>query len=82
MHTPPPKRPAEKIRKQYVNQEYPEVLLRFEDGHEIRIPRGHGKSFDAYPGEMVKVLAIYDYTSSERVLVCSMRSDELPDGKP
>jgi hypothetical protein len=25
----------EKLRKQYVNTEYPNVVLRFEDGHEI-----------------------------------------------
>lgn len=82
MHGPPPKRPAEKVRKHYVNEEYPEVLLRFEDGHEIRIPRGSGKSFDTYKGEKIKVMAIYDNTSSERVLVESIRSDEMPDGEP
>ena len=82
MHGTPPKRPAGKIRKQYVNSEYPEVLLRFEDGHEIRIAKGQGKSFDAYPGETIKVLAIYDHTSAERVLVGSPRADEMPDGEP
>lgn len=82
MHSPPPKRPAEKVRKHYVNEEYPEVLLRFEDGHEIRIPRGTGKSFDTYKGETIKVMAIHDHTSSERVLVGSMKSDEMPDGEP
>ena len=34
----PPK--AEKVRKQYANKEYPHVVLRFEDGHEIHIRQG------------------------------------------
>lgn len=82
MHGTPPKRPAEKVRKHYLNEQYPEVLLRFEDGHEIRIPRGSGKSFDTYKGEKIKVMAIYDNTSSERVLVESIKSDDMPDGEP
>jgi hypothetical protein len=39
-----------RIRKQYVNSDYPLVLLRFEDGHEIKVYKGTGKEFDAYPG--------------------------------
>ena len=29
-----------KLRKAYVNLNYPFVVLRFEDGHEIRIAKG------------------------------------------
>ena len=40
-----------KLRKQYVNNDYPHVMLRFEDGHEIQIPKGVGKAFDAWQGD-------------------------------
>jgi hypothetical protein len=52
-----------KLRKQYVNSEHPVVVLRFEDGHEIVVKKGGGKTFDAYAGETIKVLAVYDKTS-------------------
>ena len=68
-----------KLRKAYVNTSHPLVVLRFEDGHEIRVAKGKVKTFDAYPGEVVKVVAIYDPTSSERELVETLRADALPD---
>ena len=40
-----PEKPS-KLRKQYVNKDYPEIVLRFEDGHEIKILKGKSKSFD------------------------------------
>ena len=49
-----------KLRKAYVNLDHPSVILRFEDGHEIRIAQGKVKTFDAYTGEMIRVVAIYD----------------------
>jgi hypothetical protein len=73
-----PPAPA-KLRKAYVNLDHPQVLLRFEDGHEIRVAKGTVKTFDAYPGEVVKVLAVYDPTSSDRELIESVRTDDLPD---
>ena len=73
----PPK--AEKIRKQYTNKEYPRVVLRFEDGHEIKVYRGTGKSFDAWSGETVKVLGINDPTSGEVELIASRKADDFPD---
>jgi hypothetical protein len=30
-------RPPEKLRKRYRNSDYPLVMLKFEDGHEIKI---------------------------------------------
>ena len=66
-----------RIRKQYVNSEYPLVIMRFEDGHEIKVYKGTGKEFDAYPGETVKLLAMFDPTSSERELVDTRRADEF-----
>jgi hypothetical protein len=68
-----------KLRKQYVNSEHPVVVLRFEDGHEIVVKKGGGKTFDAYAGETIKVLAIYDKTSGERELVESRKADEFAD---
>ena len=68
-----------KLRKQYVNSEHPVVVLRFEDGHEIIVKKGGGKTFDAYAGETIKVLAIYDQTSGERELVESRKADEFAD---
>jgi len=54
-------------------------VLRFEDGHEIIVKKGGGKTFDAYAGETIKVLAVYDKTSGERELVESRKADEFPD---
>ncbi len=68
-----------RVRKQYVNNDYPLVLLRFEDGHEIKVYKGTGKEFDAYPGEMVRVLAMYDPTSNDRELVASRKTEEFSD---
>ncbi len=71
-----------RLRKAYVNSAHPIVLLRFEDGHEIRIPRGRVKTFDAYGGEVIKVIALYDPTSRERDLLESIRAEDLPDAEP
>lgn len=71
-----------KLRKAYVNLAHPVVVLRFEDGHEIRVTQGKVKTFDAYGGEVIKVVAIYDPTSSERELLEAVRADELPDAEP
>jgi hypothetical protein len=74
--------PAQKLRKAYVNLAHPLVVLRFEDGHEIRVLQGKVKTFDAYGGEIIKVVAIYDPTSTERELLESVRAEELPDAEP
>lgn len=76
-----PPAPA-KLRKAYINREHPVVLLRFEDGHEIRIIRGTSKTFDAYAGEIIKVVAVYDPTSTERELLETVRADDLADAEP
>jgi hypothetical protein len=68
-----------RVRKQYVNSDYPLVLLRFEDGHEIKIYKGTGKEFDAYPRETVRVLALYDPTSSQRELIMTRKTEEFDD---
>jgi hypothetical protein len=71
-----------KLRKAYVNNDNPLVLLRFEDGHEIRVAQGKVKTFDCYSGETIKVVAVFDPTSSERELLETLRADELPDAEP
>jgi hypothetical protein len=68
-----------KLRKQYSNTEFPEVVLRFEDGHEIHVPKGSSKAFDAWEGERIKVLAIWDHTSGEREKVDTLRAEQFSD---
>ncbi len=67
----------EKLRKQYVNTEYPNIILKFEDGHEIVVKRGVGKTFDIYAGETVKLLAVFDPDARERELVATKKADEF-----
>ena len=71
-----------RLRKAYVNLEHPVVVLRFEDGHEIRVAKGKVKTFDAYGGEIIKIVAVYDPTSTERDLLETVRAEELPDAEP
>lgn len=71
-----------KFRKAYANEAHPLVILRFEDGHEIRVARHRVKTFDAYEGELIKVVAEYDPTSRERDLLEAVRAEELPDAEP
>lgn len=68
-----------RLRRQYSNSEYPEILLRFEDGHEIRIKKGRTKSFDAWSGEMIRIMAVWDPSATERVLVASRRADQFDE---
>jgi len=46
------------------------------------VPQGKVKTFDAYSGEVIKVVAVFDPTSSERELLESVRVDDLPDAEP
>jgi hypothetical protein len=68
-----------RVRKQYTNTQFPLALLRFEDGHEIKVYKDTGKEFDCYPGESIKILAMYDPTSTERELVATKKSDDFAD---
>ena len=67
------------LRKQYTNTEHPVVVLRFEDGHEIKVNKGAGKSFNIYSGESVKILAQYDAASAERELIEARKADDFAD---
>lgn len=70
---------SKRIRRRYVNTEYPLVLLRFEDGHEIRLKKDEGKTFDAYAGETVKVVAVWDPTSTEREVISVLKAEQFED---
>ena len=75
----PTRRPAQKIRKQYTNDQYPVIVLKFEDGHQIKVSKGDGKSFDAYPGERIKIIALHDPTHPDRDVLETRRADDFPD---
>lgn len=73
----PPK--ARRIRRRYSNDKYPLVALRFEDGHEIRLKKGEDKTFDAYAGETVKVVVLWDASSGEREVVAVRKAEQFPE---
>ena len=76
MVRPPSARP---IRRRYANAKYPLVLLRFEDGHEIRIRKGEGKAFDAYEGETIKVVVVWDPSANEREVVSVLKAEQFEE---
>lgn len=71
--------PPRKLRKQCVNTEYPTLVLRFEDGHEIRVKKGTGKAFDCWAGESIKLLAVIDPDEREWTLVGTKLADSFDD---
>lgn len=71
-----------KLRKAYVNVDHPSVILRFEDGHQIHVAQGKVKTFDAYTGEIIRIVAVFDPSSAERELLESIRAEDLPDAEP
>jgi hypothetical protein len=75
-----PEKPI-KLRKQYTNKDYPEIVLRFEDGHEIKIDKGMSKSFDCYAGERIKIMAVWDQTAAEWEKVDTLRAEQFDNEK-
>ncbi len=75
----PSSKPPRKLRKQYTNTTYPLVVLRFEDGHEIRVFQGTGKVFDAWPGERVKLMVVHDLNAKEWEHVETRPGDQFDD---
>ena len=69
----PPRRT--RIRRRYRNEQYPLVLLRFEDGHEIKLKRGELKSFDAFAGETIKVVVLWDPSANERETIAVKKAE-------
>ncbi|HMC53914.1 MAG TPA: hypothetical protein VKH19_01980 [Gemmatimonadaceae bacterium] len=78
MVRPPSARP---LRRRYVNAKHPLVVLRFEDGHEIQLKRGDGKSFDAYAGETIKVVVIWDAPAGDREVIAVMKAEQFEEGQ-
>lgn len=70
-----------KLRKQYTNKDYPEIVLRFEDGHEIKVQKGSTKSFDCYAGERIKIMAVWDQTAAEWEKVDTLRAEQFDNEK-
>ncbi len=75
----PSGQPPARLRKQYTNNQYPLTILKFEDGHEIKVYQNTGKVFDAWSGETVKIMAMYDPTSSDWELVEARKADQFED---
>lgn len=75
MQTPAPQR----LRKQYVNNTHPLIVLRFEDGHEIKVYQNTGKNFDAWAGETIKIMGVFDQTSSDWELIEARKADAFQD---
>jgi hypothetical protein len=75
MRKPPPPR----LRRRYVNEKYPVVVLRFEDGHEISLKKGEGKAFDAYAGETIKVVVVWDATAGDREVIAVLKAEQLEE---
>lgn len=67
------------LRRRYANVAYPLVALKFEDGHEIHVRKGEGKTFDAYAGETIKVVVLWDRTSGEREVVSVLKAEEFEE---
>ncbi len=78
MNSPTTQKPR-KLRKQYSNNTYPLVVLKFEDGHEIKVYQNTGKVFDGWSGETVKLMAVYDPTSKEWELIEARKVDAFED---
>jgi hypothetical protein len=79
--TGPSSRPPQKIRRKYVNEKYPVIVLKFEDGHQIKISKGEGKTFDAYPGERIRVIALHDPAHPDRDVLETRRAEHFPDAE-
>lgn len=68
---------ARRLRRRYQNTAYPLVLLRFEDGHDIALKRGEGKTFDAFVGETIKIVVVWDPTAVEREVIAVMKAEQF-----
>ena len=68
-----------KLRKQYVNTAYPLIVLRFEDGHEIKVYQNSGKVFDAWAGERVKLMVVHDPDAKEWDLLETRTGEQFDD---
>jgi len=77
--TGPSSRPPKKLRRQYTNDQYPVIVLKFEDGHQIKVSKGEAKSFDAYAGERIKIIALHDPKQPDRDVIDTKRAEDFAD---
>ncbi|MEX2179618.1 MAG: hypothetical protein WD801_12960 [Gemmatimonadaceae bacterium] len=70
-----------RLRRSYVNEKYPLVSLKFEDGHEIRLKQGEARTFDAYVGETIKVIVLWDPSANERDVIAVMKAEEFAEAE-
>jgi hypothetical protein len=76
------RRPAPlRLRRRYFNDGYPVVVLRFEDGHEIAVKKGEGKTFDVYAGETIKLVVVWDATAGDREVIAVLKAEQLEEAK-
>jgi hypothetical protein len=73
------KLPPRRLRRRYFNEKYPVVVLRFEDGHEISLRKGEGKTFDAYAGETIKVVVVWDAAAGDREVIAVVKAEQLEE---
>jgi hypothetical protein len=72
---------AKRLRRSYSNTTHALILLRFEDGHEIALRRGEAKAFDAYRGERIKVVAIWDADAGDREVIRVLKAEQFEEAK-
>ena len=72
---------ARRLRRCYANDKYPLVILRFEDGHEIQLKKGEAKAFDAFAGESIRVVVLWDPSINEREVVATMKAEQFDEEK-
>ena len=72
-------RSPKRLRRRYTNDRYPEVMLRFADGHEIRVKKGEGRDFDAYAGETIKVVVLWDPSAGDREVVDVRKAEQFEE---
>jgi hypothetical protein len=70
---------ARRLRRRYLNSQYPLLVLRFEDGHEIALRKDEGKTFDAYAGETIKLVVIWDSAAGDREVVSVMKAEQFEE---
>ncbi len=75
------RKPVARLRRRYTNDKYPLVVLRFEDGHEIQLKRGETKGFDAYAGEQIKIVVLWDASANEREMVATLKAEQFDEEK-
>ena len=72
---------AKRLRRGYANAKYPLVILRFEDGHEIVIKKGESKAFDAFVGETIRIVAVWDPSAADREVISVLKAEQFQEAQ-